>query len=155
MTLFEEFFILYPYLTSVRKLKTYLSFDMSFPNTWVLPKKYINENQVVENETQSKTSRSLSFVSEFSQESVDSIIDSIKSIIKYNKEREEKEKLFETKVMELKNLFDKENLGDLKELQFNINQPKLNDLENEGGEITAVVEKGTRKGRARIVETEE
>ena len=138
MTLFEEFFILYPYLTSVRKLKTYLSFDMSFPNTWILPKKYINENHVVENETQSKTSRSLSFVSEFSQESVDAIIESIKSIIKYNKEREEKEKLFETKVMELKNLFDKENLGDLKELQFNINQPKLNDLENEGGEITTV-----------------
>ena len=128
MTLFEEFFILYPYLTSVRKLKTYLTFDMSFPNTWILPKKYINENQVVENETQSKTNRSLSFVSEFSQESVDAIIESIKSIIKYNKEREEKEKLFETKVMELKNLFDKENLGDLKELQFNINQPKLNEI---------------------------
>ena len=155
MTLFEELFVLFPYLTSVRKLKTYLSFDMSFPNTWGLPKKYVNENQVVENESQSKTNRSISFVSEFSQESVDNTIESIKGVIRYNKEREEKERLFESKVTELKTLFEKQTLGDLKGLEFNINQPKLNLTEDESGETIAVAEKGTRKRQTRITEPEE
>lgn len=155
MTLFEELFILFPYLTGVRKLKAYLSFDMSFPNTWGLPKKYVNENQVVENETQSKTNRSISFVSEFSQEAVDNTIESIKGVIRYNKEREEKERLFESKVTELKTLFEKQTLGDLKGLEFNINQPKLNLEEDEPGETTAVAEKGTRKRQTRITEPEE
>ena len=155
MTLFEELFVLFPYLTSVIKLKTYLSFDMSFPNTWGLPKKYVNENQVVENETQSKTNRSISFVSEFSQESVDNTIESIKGVIRYNKEREEKERLFESKVTELKTLFEKQTLGDLKGLEFNINQPKLNLTEDEPGETIAVAEKGTRKRQTRVTEPEE
>jgi hypothetical protein len=155
MTLFEELFVLFPYLTGVRKLKTYLTFDMSFPSTWGLPKKYVNESQVVENETQSKTHRSISFVSEFSQEAVDNTIDSIKNVIRYNKEKEEKEKLFESKVIELKSLFDKQTLGDLKGLEFNINQPKLNLEEDESGETAPVAEKGTRKRQARVTEPEE
>jgi len=155
MTLFEELFVLFPYLTGVRKLKTYLAFDMSFPNTWGLPKKYVNESQVVENDTQSKTHRSISFVSEFSQEGVDNTIDSIKNVIRYNKEKEEKERLFESKVIELKSLFEKEALGDLKGLEFNINQPKLNLEENEPRETTPVAGKGTRKRPERVTEPED
>jgi hypothetical protein len=155
MTLFEELFVLFPYLTGVRKLKTYLTFDMSFPNTWGLPKKYVNESQIVENDTQSKTHRSISFVSEFSQEGVDNTIDSIKNVIRYNKEKEEKERLFESKVIELKSLFEKEALGDLKGLEFNINQPKLNLEEDEPRETTSVAGKGTRKRQERITEPED
>jgi len=128
---------------------------MSFPNTWGLPKKYVNESQVVENDTQSKTHRSISFVSEFSQEGVDNTIDSIKNVIRYNKEKEEKERLFESKVIELKSLFEKEALGDLKGLEFNINQPKLNLEENEPRETTPVAGKGTRKRPERVTEPED
>jgi hypothetical protein len=46
------------------------------------------------------------------------------SIIKYNKEREEKDKLFDLKVEELKKLFEKQNLEKLKGLDFYINEPK-------------------------------
>jgi hypothetical protein len=127
---------------------------MSFPNTWGLPKKYVNESQVVENDTQSKTHRSISFVSEFSQEGVDNTIDSIKNVIRYNKEKEEKERLFESKVIELKSLFEKEALGDLKGLEFNINQPKLNLEEDEPRETTPVAGKGTRKRPERVTEPE-
>jgi hypothetical protein len=128
---------------------------MSFPNTWGLPKKYVNESQIVENDTQSKTHRSISFVSEFSQEGVDNTIDSIKNVIRYNKEKEEKERLFESKVIELKSLFEKEALGDLKGLEFNINQPKLNLEEDEPRETTSVAGKGTRKRQERITEPED
>mgnify|MGYP000524497653 CR=1 FL=1 len=63
MSLFKEFTILFPYLQSVRKLKTYLSFDIEFPDTWKLPKKYINEERVMEQESRTDGQRLFSFVS--------------------------------------------------------------------------------------------
>ena len=43
MSLYKEFSTLLPYIQSVRKLKNYLSFDVSFPKTWKLPKKYVEK----------------------------------------------------------------------------------------------------------------
>jgi hypothetical protein len=132
MSLFKEFEELFPYLISVRKLKTYLSFDIEFPETWKLPKKYVNEERVVENSKQREGVRNFSFVSEFNETSVDDLISNIKNIIFYNKEREEKEKLFENKVNELKKIFEKQNLKNLQELTFEITSKiKLDDEEEE------------------------
>ena len=115
MSLFKDFEGLFPYLISVRKLKTYLSFDIEFPENWKLPKKYVNEERVVENGKQKEGVRNFSFVSEFNETSVDELISNIKSIIHYNKEREEKEKLFENKVNELKKIFENQNLQNLQD----------------------------------------
>ena len=133
MGLFKEFSVLFPYLQSVRKLKTYLSFDIEYPNTWKLPKKYVNEEKVVETKTSKEGVRSFSFVSEFNEEAVDDLIQNIKSIISYNKEREEKERLFELKVNELKTIFDNSDLGNLQSLKFEIikNKITLDDEEDE------------------------
>ena len=132
MSLFKEFEELFHYLISVRKLKTYLSFDIEFPETWKLPKKYVNEEIVVENSKQREGVRNFSFVSEFNETSVDDLISNIKNIIFYNKEREEKEKLFENKVNELKKIFEKQNLKNLQELTFEITSKiKLDDEEEE------------------------
>jgi hypothetical protein len=125
MSLFKEFTILFPYLQSVRKLKTYLSFDIEFPESWKLPKKYVNEEKVVENEKSKQGFRFFSFVSEFDEKSVDEIISNIKNIIAYNKEREEKERLFQLKVDELKKMFEKEKLGNLQALKFEITEEKI------------------------------
>jgi hypothetical protein len=51
MSFFTEFNTLSPYLQSVRKLKTYLSFDIHFPNTWKIPKKFVDEETLLENES--------------------------------------------------------------------------------------------------------
>jgi len=132
MSLFKEFEGLFPYLISVRKLKTYLSFDIEFPETWKLPKKYVNEERVVENGKQKDGVRNFSFVSEFDERSVDELISNIKSIIHYNKEREEKERLFENKVNELKKIFENQNLQNLQELKFEMSSRiKLDDDEEE------------------------
>ncbi len=48
MSLYKEFSALLPYLQSVRKLQNYLTFDVSFPTTWKLPKKYVEEDKVME-----------------------------------------------------------------------------------------------------------
>ena len=62
MSLYKEFSILFPYLQSVRKIKTYLTFDVSFPNTWRLPKKYVDEEKVMEQSSKIENHRFFSFV---------------------------------------------------------------------------------------------
>jgi hypothetical protein len=57
MSLYKEFSTLFPYLQSVRKIKNYLSFDISFPTTWKLPKKYVDENKIVEQQSQTINER--------------------------------------------------------------------------------------------------
>jgi hypothetical protein len=118
MSLFKEFQHLYPYIQSVRKLNTYLSFEIEFPVNWKILKKYVNEKNVVENESNNSKFRYFSFVCEFNESSVDYIIGSITNIIKYNKDREEKERLFNSKVEELKSIFEKQKLDNLQNLKF-------------------------------------
>jgi hypothetical protein len=130
MTFYQELAVINPYLQSIRKLKNYLSVDVNFPNTWKLPKKYVPENSVIENETSIKDFRSFSFVSVFEEKLVEEMLINLNGVIKFNKEREEKEKLFETKVTELKQIFDKQNLENLKNLSFELTEKKL-ELDNE------------------------
>jgi len=125
MSLYSEFSILFPYLKSVRKLEKYLVFDVEFSKVWKLPKKYVNEERVIETKSEDINLRSISFVSEFNEKSVTETIVNIKSIIAYNKEREEKERLFETKVNELKRIFEKSDLNNLQDLKFEIIKQKI------------------------------
>jgi hypothetical protein len=143
MSLYKEFSILFPYLQSVRKIKTYLTFDVSFPNTWRLPKKFVNEEKVMEQTTSIPNERLFSFVSEITEEDVEKVSGNIQNIIKYNLEREEKEKLFDSKVNELKMIFEKQNLSNLKSLHFDIKQNKIELVDNEEElDTTGVVGKG-------------
>lgn len=149
MSLYREFSALLPYIQSVRKLKEYLSFDMSFPNTWKLPKKFVREDRVVEQESKIPNERMISFISEITEEDVENIYINIQSIIKYNLDREEKERLFQDKVNELKSLFEKQNLTNLKGLEFQIkqNQIKLEDDE-ELEQTPRLVREGIDEGQA-------
>lgn len=133
MSLYKEFSELLPYIQSVRKIKNYLSFDITFPNTWKLPKKFVREDKILEQESQIQGYRFFSFICEINEEDIELTSSNIQNIVKYNLEREEKERLFESKVNELKSLFEKQNLKNLKELQFEIkqNKIKLNDTEDE------------------------
>lgn len=146
MSIYNEFNELYPYIQSIRKLKTYLSFDMSFPKDWKLPKKYVPQDNVIENKSTDPAIRLISFGVEFSEDSVNTIVDSIKNVIKYNREIEEKERLFSLKVQELKTIFEKQNLIALQDLKFDLesNKLKLEDeydtVENREGEEHRVVE---------------
>ena len=132
MSLYKEFSSLFPYLQSVRKLKNYLSFDVGFPESWKLPKKFVEEDKILQQESANPGEKMFSFVSEFSETEVEKISNNIKSIINYNLEREEKERLFQSKVDELKNVFEKQSLTNLKNLKFDIkSNPSLELQENE------------------------
>lgn len=132
MSLYKEFSNLLPYLQSVRKLKEYFSFDVMFPLTWKLPKKFVDEKRLLEQESAVSTHRFFSFVSEINEEDVERITSNIKNIVRYNLDREEKEKLFEDKVTELKTIFEKQTLKSLKNLKFQINP--INHIELEDNE---------------------
>ena len=65
-------------------------------------------------------------------------------------EREEKDRLFETKVDELKKLFEKQNLDKLKGLYFDISEPVSKQLKLEDDEeqvtTTGLVGEGNTEG---------
>jgi hypothetical protein len=126
MNLYKLLLDIFPHLISIRKLQSYLTIDIEFPNTWKIPKKYVDEKTIVEQPQTKEGFRCFSFAVEFHEESMEKLFNNIIGIIKYNKEREEKEHLFEQKIKELKSLFDQSKLNDLKNLEFNIrNEFKL------------------------------
>ena len=133
MSLYKEFSALLPYLQSIRKLETYLSFDVSFPTTWKLPKKFVDEDKVMEQTSKIENQRFFSFVTEINEESVEKMSQNLKNIVKYNHDREEKDRLFQNKVDELKNIFEKQDLNNLKSLSFDFkpNKIQLEDVEEE------------------------
>jgi len=125
MSLYKEIEKIVDYCSSIRKLKTYLSFDMIFPGTWTVLKSQVDETKTVFNKSDEK-GKNISFVSEINEEAISETISKIETVINYNKEKEEKERLFKEKVNELKNLFEKGGLEDLKNLKFDVDDiPKL------------------------------
>lgn len=106
------------YLRSVRVLKNYVSFDMLFPESWIMLKSNPENIEILKNETNDGVITS--FVCEMKKETIEKLEDTLDTIVKTNIEREEKEKLFKTKVNELKNIFEKEKLDSLKSLKFDI-----------------------------------
>jgi len=117
MTFEEIIEILFPYLYSIRRLKTYLSFDLVFPNTWEFPNNLLEKLQLTQNEG-NDGKMITSIVTQPNDMSL--TLSSIQKIIYHNLEREEKEKLFKFKVSELKKLFGSTNLEKLKNLEFNV-----------------------------------
>lgn len=131
MSLYKEFSVLFPYLQSVRKIKSFLSFDVSFPKTWKLPKKYVDEEKLMEQTSTIPDERLFSFVSEINEVEIEKCSSNIQNIITYNREREEKERLFNEKVEELKVVFEKQSLKNLQELKFDIKSKKIKLEDNE------------------------
>jgi|TARA_R110000868_G_scaffold11055_6_gene54291 hypothetical protein len=129
------------YLKSVRVLKNYVSFDMIFPSSWLLPKKFPEGVEVLQNESQ-ESILITSFVCENKQTLIDTLESTMDNIIKSNIEREEKERLFKTKVQELKGIFENQNLENLKGLKFDIEE-LTKFMKDEESEINSGVAEAT------------
>jgi len=127
--MYNELKDIFEYLVSVRKLKNYLTVDIEFPNHWKIPKKYVQEDKIIENQKVNENKRFFSFVSEFNEDVLNKTVENIKNIIAYNKEIEMKESLLKQKIDELKKIFEKEKLESLQLLKFDIFEEKLEDGE--------------------------
>lgn len=106
------------YLHSIRKLENYLSFDMQFPSKWIIPKSMVDEKQVVGFNVEDENKKGISFVSIIDSKTVETTIKTISKVIKYNKDKEIKEKLFKETVEKLKSTFEQNNLDKLQNLYF-------------------------------------
>ena len=142
MSLFKEFSVLFPYLQSVRRLENYIAFDISLPKTWKLPKKYVEEDKVIEQESKIELERLFTFVSEINEIDVEKLTKNIQGLINFNLEREEKE--------ELKQIFEKTTLKNLQTLKFEIKNNKSSLTEDEVGfKIDKLVGKREVEGPSR------
>lgn len=122
------------YLKSVRILKDHVSFDMVFSKRWVINKTAPKTVEVLKN-NEDENFIYISFVCKMHTESVDDVELLVDTIIRNNIEREEKEKLFKTKVQELRNIFENQKLDHLKNLKFDIDE--LTTLMNQTDEQTS------------------
>jgi len=140
MSFYKELVPFMDYIHSIRKLENYLSFDIKFPVKWSLPKNINEEGQIIPFEVGVENFKGWSFVSKLDESEVSLVLTKILKIIKYNKEREIKEKLFKETVDRLKSTFEKTDLDKLQKLYFDFESDyDENSLDNEqnGQELTS------------------
>jgi hypothetical protein len=118
MSFYKEILPFVEYIHSIRKLESYLSFDMKFQTKWSIPKSIVDEGQVVGFEVEDPNMKGITFICPIGEKEVSSIIVKIGKIIKLNKERELKERLFKQTVEQLKQTFEKTDLDKLQNLYF-------------------------------------
>ena len=120
---------------------------------WGLPKSLTSEDKVVPFDSGDQTLKGISFVCSFEETEVTETISKINKVIKLNKDREIKEKLFRETIDTLKKTFETTDLDTLKSLYFDF-EKKENTLDNgsTGGASLELVEERTtqRPKRTRI-----
>jgi hypothetical protein len=125
MSFYKEILPFVEHVHSIRKLETYLSFDMKFPTKWSIPKSIVDEGQVVGFEVDDPNMKGVTFICPIGDKEVSSIVVKISKIIKLNKERELKERLFKQTVEQLKQTFEKTYLDKLQNLYFDFDEGEL------------------------------
>lgn len=141
MSFYKELLPFVDFIHSIRKLESYLSFDMKFPIKWNIPKNITDESQTIPFDVGVENSKGISFVSKLDESEVSSVLTKILKIIKYNKEREIKEKLFKETVERLKSTFEKTDLDKLQKLYFDFESEYTDtslDNEQDGQESTSL-----------------
>jgi hypothetical protein len=125
MSFYKEILPFVEYIHSIRKLESYLSFDMKFPTKWAIPKSIVDEGQVIGFEVEDQNSKGITFVSPISEKEMSITLVKIGKVIKLNKERELKERLFKQTVEQLKQTFEKTDLDKLKNLYFDFDESEI------------------------------
>lgn len=108
-----------PYFFSIREIDTNVSFDIKLPTTWRYDDITATYKHIkIKVQDKNDKFNLVSFVTNSSMDGYNMLISCVNEIIKKNQEEEEKSKLFEKKVSELKELFRRENLDKLKDITF-------------------------------------
>lgn len=118
MSLYKEILPFIDHIVSIRRLESYITFDMKFPTKWSLPKSLVDESKVVGFEAGDTNYKGVSFVSQIDEKEITDTLNKVSKIIKFNKEKELKEKLFKETIERLKQTFEKTDLDKLKNLYF-------------------------------------
>jgi hypothetical protein len=147
---FESIKSLRPHFHSLREVQNNVSLDIKIPLNWRyedISKPY----RTVAIKVQDKNDKFnlVSFISQATQEGYDVVFACAEEIFKVNREEEQKQQLYLQKVKELQELFKKESLDKLKDINL---------LEDYGQEITTgdgVVEQGDEEGQQGDIEPQD
>ena len=104
---------------------------MKFPVKWSIPKSIIDEGKIIGFEVEDQNSKGITFVTPINELEVSTILVKIGKIIKLNKERELKEKLFKQTVEQLKQTFEKTDLDKLQKLYFDFEEEIDSEFDSE------------------------
>jgi hypothetical protein len=98
---------------------------MKFPTKWSIPKSIVDEGQVVGFEVENQNSKGVTFICPISEQEMSLTLVKIGKIIKLNKEKELKERLFKQTVEQLKQTFEKTDLDKLQNLYFDFDEEEV------------------------------
>lgn len=131
MSFYKELLPISDYLVSIRKLEDHISFDLKFPMNWGLPKSFTEEEKIVPFDSGNQNSKGISFVCILHETEMSQTVSKILKVIKLNKDKELKEKLFRETIDTLKKTFETTDLETLKKLYFDFETEKAKTLEDE------------------------
>jgi hypothetical protein len=140
---------------SIRFHQGLMLLDLKLPTKWKV-KEILSSigsgTQIKINDSNEKY-QLISFYTPFDEESVNNLNSDVGKVIKYNLDIEEKNKLLNIKILELKKLFDSNEVDKLRNInfEFGFNDSKLNvdDYETYGsGEGTEMVREGEEEGHS-------
>lgn len=117
--MFENIKTLRPYFHSLREVQDNVSLDIKLPLTWNF-ENIIKPYSTIAFKVQDKNEKFnlISLISHATQNGYDVVFACANEIVKINKEEEEKQYLFQQKVKELEELFKKQSLENLKEINL-------------------------------------
>jgi hypothetical protein len=116
---FENIKSIRPYFFSLREIEGNVSLDIRLPLSWKF-ETIVTPYRSIKTKVQDKSEKFtlISLISNATQDGYDVVFACASEIVNVNKEDEEKRRLFQAKVKELENLFQKESLDKLKDLNF-------------------------------------
>jgi hypothetical protein len=147
---FESIKSLRPHFHSLREIEGNVSLDIKLPLTWRY-EDIIKPYRSIKIKIQDKNEKFtlLSLISNGTQDGYDVVFACALEILQINRDEEEKQKLFQQKVKELQELFKKESLEKLKDINL------LNDYGQEITTSIGLVEEGDGEGQEGDRDTED
>lgn len=140
MTLYENIELMEPFFHAIRKHQSFFIIDVTLPTQWTYKDEVVSvkgDIGVKDNGVKGDK-RYLSFYSKSESIHVQLAVNTILKVITNNEEREEKDRLLQEKIIELKRRFETTELDKLKDLHFEVNNEETNNEEielNEGQEL--------------------
>ena len=128
MTFQNVITFLFPYLSSIKRLKQYIAIEMIFPKNLDFPSHILEKVQAEQNEKYTGEGYFLIFVSELDEPKLNNLLDTIADLITHNLEKLEKEMILREKVQELKEIFKIKTLEEIKNIQINF--PEFDEIDN-------------------------
>lgn len=150
MTLYENIQVLEPYFHSIRKHQSFFIIDVKIPKGWSFKENVVKVQESVgfkDNGVKGEF-RFLSFYTKQENQEVETSVSTILDVINTNQEREEKERLLQEKIIELKRQFEVTDLDSLKGLHFDFSEPTetneetLEEEDEDGSEGIRLAEQG-------------